>query len=326
MIDFKNELSINRINITNGQMNSQEKTTIVFNRVLADFVKDVSKASDELKAKNRAVYKEISLSSTAYVESFVEKCERGGVDGDVLDDAFQVLETATVGELIDATRDAQTVSSYVLLLSVIAGCYKTPADNDLDAIMGIASKAQDGDADDDVGADIDAARADEPIKALLRRLAIAYDRSSSAAGKESSSSTTSSASASAGGGGPKFPFDPSLIENTMIGSIAKEVVAELDVSDAQNATSMEDLFKSMSGGGTGAGDAGNLIGSIVSKVGSKLQSKISSGGLNQQDLVKEAFSMFGPLMGDMMKNMPNNNVKRNSNIRDRLRKKVDARG
>ena len=293
----------------------QEKTTLVFNHILSDFVKDVSKASDDLKAKNRAEYKEISLSSPKYIDAFVAKLSP---DVDVLDDAFPILTTATVGELVAATNDARTVSSYVLLLAVVAGVYVDPASNDLDAIMGIVSRSQDG-GDDSVVSDIDAVVADAQTRTTLHRLAVAYDRNFEEK-KERSSESQQNA-------GPKFPFDPSLIENTMIGSIAKEVVAELDVSEAQNATSMEDLFKSMSGGGGGANsaDASNLIGSIVSKVGAKLQSKISNGGLNQQDLVKEAFSMFGPLMGDMMKNMPNNNVKRNSNIRDRLKKKVDAR-
>ena len=82
--------------------------------------------------------------------------------------------------------------------------------------------------------------------------------------------------------------------------------------------SIEDVFKPN-------GSGGNVIGSIVSKLGEKLQTKLASGSVNQQDLIKEAFGMFSPFMGDLLKNMPNSPIKREMSARDRLKKKLADR-
>lgn len=89
-----------------------------------------------------------------------------------------------------------------------------------------------------------------------------------------------------------------LMENSQIGSIAKEIASSIDVSKINP----EDML---------SGANGNMIGDLVSKVGTRLQEKFNDGSMNQEDLVKEAMSMMsmigggknGGFMGELFKNL-----------------------
>ncbi len=132
---------------------------------------------------------------------------------------------------------------------------------------------------------------------------------------------------------------PSFMQNSEIGSIAKEITDELDISSL-NIQKPEDLldFKN-----------NNVIGNIVSKVGSKLQEKFDNKELSHEELLREAMSMLGnlgaggsgmlnnPLMQEMMKagaaaqgtkgakvRMDTTKLN-NMAARERLRRKLDER-
>jgi hypothetical protein len=131
----------------------------------------------------------------------------------------------------------------------------------------------------------------------------------------------------------------SSIENTKIGSIAKEIASELDLSKL-NINKPEDLL---------SGQNANLIGDLVSKVSAKLQSKFQSNELKHDDLLKEAMGMMGSfgggaggggggdLFANIMKSMAGMNMpqQQQSQSRDsshdqnktkeRLRKKLEAK-
>jgi len=84
-------------------------------------------------------------------------------------------------------------------------------------------------------------------------------------------------------------FEDSFL-NSNIGNLAKEISADLDLSELKNLESPDDLMKSLLGG---SGEGG--IGNIIQKVSSKLQAKMQSGQLDEAALMKEATQMMGML-------------------------------
>jgi hypothetical protein len=121
-----------------------------------------------------------------------------------------------------------------------------------------------------------------------------------------------------------------LFENSMIGSLAKEIseeinLSELDIKDPAEFLKIENIT-----------DSNNVLGNIVHKVSSKIQNKIQNGNLKQSDLISEAMSLMGMLnnnsttstlfnnvMSEMGKNMASSHHP--SATRSRLQKKIAAR-
>lgn len=83
-------------------------------------------------------------------------------------------------------------------------------------------------------------------------------------------------------------FNTESIENTTIGSLAKEIADEIDVSQIQNLDNPQEIFKSM----MNFDGENNILGNIIKTVSSKVNEKITSGELNQAQLFKEAMGML----------------------------------
>ena len=81
----------------------------------------------------------------------------------------------------------------------------------------------------------------------------------------------------------------SLIENSKIGSIAKDICANLKDINIDPSSNPEDLMASIFNG------SNNIIGNLIEQVGNSLTNKISSGEINQEDLVGDAFKLLGQL-------------------------------
>ena len=298
-------------------MTPMDKCVVAFNGFLADFVRDINKANKDMKALNRVAYSAISMYSHDEVKLLLERADNflgvvvsheGGATSFENFDDLKILSTGTIGEISTRTLDTDTVKRYALILCSLASSYFIGEALDIDKVLEVISQSRESDtlsmARETLGGFADAPVVKNFLTALV---------------------DVSSASAEEPTEEGKLPFnlDPGMLDNTTIGSIAKEVVAELDMNQMQGIGSIDDIFKAMGkSGGGGTGDGNNLIGNIVSKVGAKLQDKIANGGLNQQDLIKEAFGMFGPLMGDVLKNMPNNSMKRQTTTKERLKKKL----
>ncbi len=104
-----------------------------------------------------------------------------------------------------------------------------------------------------------------------------------------------------------------LIGDSKIGQLAKEISSQIDVDslnlDINNPSELlnpANLF---------GGDNGNILGNLVQQVGTSITEKMNSGELNQQDLVKDAFSLMNkmqsnssgnPILDNMMGNMMGN--------------------
>lgn len=149
----------------------------------------------------------------------------------------------------------------------------------------------------------------------------------------------------------------SLLQNTKIGSLAKEISEEIDLSSLK-IEKPEDLLNMGQNG---------MLGDIISKVGSKIHQKMDKGELKHEDLMSEAMSMLSmlgggkagaasggmgglagmmnnPMFKDIMKNMGGSDMGalgglvgqmanmakktdkgKSAHVRDRLRHKLDER-
>lgn len=319
----------------------KDKCFVTFNRFLTDFVRDINKASDVLKKRNKSnKLNVIESCSPKYIETFIENAKKSGAfaavassvadgspEGGLLlkNDALlslMVLPETTVADIFELlnkkSESTCAVKEYVLLFLIVASLVSTSNEDVIDDVITLVARIQ-GDEDAADGGDdavTTAIQGASKLTADVRHLLLELHWTVCVGddGEDGNAEANSSAS---GNTNSPFNIDPRMLENTTIGDIAKEVAQELDVSNMEGIRSMEDVFKN-----TGNG---NVIGNIVSKVGSKLQEKIANGNINQQDLIKEAFGMFSPFMSDMLKNMPNNATKRSLSTRERLKKKLSER-
>ena len=301
-------------------INSKDKCVIAFNRFLADFIRDINRASGKLKAQNKAAYRLIESCSPKYLDAFCERVgadlwallEAGGGDlfGAVRD--LEVIDGLTYTQIADAIDGGGSVlllDEFVLLFLTIAFVAKSCPDQ-IDAALSVIAQVQEGeDKLEDLGS--------HPSLSFLVQELVKNHKLGKVVQEEEEEEEEDEEEEDPNK--PRMPFDinPDMISNSTIGKIAKEVAEELESSSIGKINSIDDVFKTTNGT--------NVIGDIVSKLGEKLQSKIANGKVNQQDLIKEAFGMFGPFMGDMMKHMPNNPTKRNMSTRERLKKKLSER-
>ena len=112
---------------------------------------------------------------------------------------------------------------------------------------------------------------------------------------------------------PNLDIDMDFLNNSKIGSLAKEISDGIDISsmnleDPSELLNVDKMFS----------DSNNPLGNIIQQVSSTITDKISSGELNQEELMKEAFSLMNKMntgnasgnggdnfMQSMMQNMMN---------------------
>ena len=102
-----------------------------------------------------------------------------------------------------------------------------------------------------------------------------------------------------------------IIGDSKIGNLAKEISESINL-DSLNIENPEDLLNPANLFG---GNGGNLLGNLVQQVGASITSKLNSGEIQQDELVKDAFSLMSkmqnssssnPIINEMMNNMMNN--------------------
>ena len=103
-------------------------------------------------------------------------------------------------------------------------------------------------------------------------------------------------------------FDESILENGLIGGLAKELASDINLEDlnlniSENTDNINDVFSNLL-----SGDNPMNFMNLIQNVGQKIQTKLESQNIDQNKLMEEAQSMMGmlgsnnPLFDNLLKN------------------------
>jgi len=134
--------------------------------------------------------------------------------------------------------------------------------------------------------------------------------------------------------GKDSSIDTNILENGLIGNLAKELSEEIDIENMglniDENSNVDDVFSNLI-----SGDNPLKFMNLVQTVGQKIQEKVSSSDLDQNKLMEEATKMMSslqggnPLFDNILKQtqaMAGNMSKSSSNAtKDRLKKKLEKR-
>jgi len=297
-----------------------------FNKFFYDLVKDLKLAAPELKNTIKKHYAVKNKDTSANFDLFagsltddVVKC----LGSSTIDGVFAYPEVGNIIVLVDTNVSdillqissgyKETFLSYLYIFSILVEVSKLecPDDSLFMAVMHAINAIQKHEDYASLVEDI----IDDDVSNMLNKLALVSAFSKPTTGSRSGADV------------------PSSIENTQIGSIAREIAESIDL-DSLNIKKPEDLLNA---------ENGSMIGDLVSKVSSKLQQKFENGSVNQEDLIKEAMSMmsmFGGAgaggggsggmggMGDMFTNLMKAATASSASsnpTKDRLKKKLELR-
>lgn len=239
---------------------AQKKVAYAFNKFYLDFINDVKSYDEELKKKVKAKFKVFDKTALSHIEQF-----KAQVDGDIEEEAIELIPGLTYSEILKDMSDTNTnvIKSYFFIFKSLANIFDDDDEKMIDVVLDIIRKVRNG---DDVSSSIEDVVDDDLRNSLTSlRSVLAYLEK------------------------PSVEETMKMFENSMIGSLAKEISEEINVKDLNVSDPAELLnFQNLT-------NSNNVLGNIVSKVSSKIQSKIEDGKLNQSDLINEAMSMIGML-------------------------------
>lgn len=296
----------------------RKKVAYAFNKFYLNFLNDIKSYNDEFKKHVKANFKVFDKTTAAHIEAFRASEAASGEK----DDSIELLPGLTYGEVLlgaDSEKAINILQSYFYIFKVLAHIYEDDDESFLETILAIVQKIKAG---EDVASDIEVI-VDDDLRGYLADLQRVLTENNEPA--------------------PSVEDTMKMFENSMIGSLAKEISEEINVKDLNVENPAELLnFESLVSG------SNNILGNIVSKVSNKIQSKITTGELNQTDLIGEAMSlitmlntsaggtnaqMFNDLMSNIGKTMGGSagnfkvdeNKVRQMDARARLQRKLEER-
>lgn len=268
------------------------KTVSTFNCFFYEFIKV---AKSITKTSNKEVYnliRENYVVKDMVTEDHIQYFN-SNVTQEVFDDLLQldiddikiteniekveVIKGVDMKTLIDdgSTENLSGIYCYLIILTIMQHAYKKElSEESVDTLVSTLSQCQSNlkviDYDDIL---------DEDLVSLLQKVhGLSKGVNGGDDDEEDGGETT--------GGGDPSSFEEKL-ENSTIGSLAREIAGDIDVSkmDIKNP---EDLFSN---------ENSQLIGDIVGKVTSKLHKKMQNGTIRQDQMMSEAMNLFSSMGG-----------------------------
>lgn len=317
---------------------SRDKIAFLFNKFYYSFIDDIIESCpslkdvilDNCKVRNAQTHKHIqrfveSMQSTSTIDKLV-----GGASWTELNDVLQIIKSIKLGDVmghLTEQTDIVTCECYIYIFTLIGYLYSLDDEDDASNLFDVCTSAvsmiqKGSDYKGSVGTVYD-----KSVLRLLELTDVAM-RSSKVKG------------VNAEDGAQSFDNDAlSMLENSKIGSLAKEISQEIDLSNIK-ADKPEELIASLLSGD-------GALGGIINKVGSKIQSKIQNGEIKHEELLSDAFSMLNmlntsaggkgnpifnnPMFSQLFKQMQSGHMPANPEkmkagaSRDRLRKKLESR-
>jgi hypothetical protein len=245
-------------------MSYQKKIIYSFNNFYLAFLMDIKKYNDEFRKHVKTHFKVFDKASPSYFETIKKQFEK--VEEEKADiQSVDIIPDMSVSIILDQVEENEknTVLSYLYIFQVIVAISNFEDDTILEKVLDIIKTIQENEEVDEKLKEV----LDDDISNILLKLkTVLY------CPKDKSDN----------------PF--SMLENSKIGSLAKEISNEINIGDL-NISSPEQLldFSNFT-------SSNNVLGNIISKVSDKIQNKISNGEISQTDLVNEALSFVG-MMG-----------------------------
>ncbi len=368
-------------------MEVMDKALYVFNTYFFNFISEVAKVNKAVDHELSVLQRAKHMDSTKHLIRFTRSLSPEVMDAltktDVITDIVKTpciekmcflksskgsvrLEVSDLLKDVAGTEERRSWTCYLLLLALFAHVYR------------LAKAVQDADSDSDseTEEDCDVSMLFDHVIAAIKSMqageeaptAIADDDgvvrdllhqiSKTLAARKLAAPDLETAQDEDARSSPLPSFlngaDDALL-NTKIGSVAKEICEELDLSALQGIEKPEDILK------VGFGGEKNILGNLISKIGQKVHHKISTGELRHEDLMSETLGMLNmmntsggasaggggaggmaglgnlfnsPMFQEVMKNFGggngakvgiNHSKVRTEMTRDRLRKKMEAR-
>ncbi len=240
---------------------TQKKVAYAFNKFYLDLINDVKSYDDELKKLVKGKFKVFDKTALTHIEGF--KSQLSANKEMEMVEMIPGMRTAVLIEDMDEAN-RNVMKSYYYIFKCLANIYDDEDEGMIDVVLDIIRKLRNG---DDATSEVDGVVDDDLKTDLVSLRDVLVDVTKK----------------------PSVEDTMKMFENSMIGSLAKEISEEINVKDLNIEDPSELLnFQNMSG-------SNNVLGSIVSKVSNKIQTKIQDGQLNQSDLISEAMSMIGML-------------------------------
>ena len=359
-------------------MNLEGKLVFIFNKYYFNFIDDVIQIAPSLKKQISTFCRVKNLSNSKHIHKFVNTLSGPVLDtyckpyeaADFPDASLREVVflksskanvSISIGDIFTASTaaaadDQKNTASFLYILSIIAYLYR------LNHLNAAASKSPDPQESGDGDGCSDDSSTDESDVSLLvdkvlesinliqggkdyqASLQDIYDKTildllgNIAVTTDPTKNTTPAETDDVQQDDDINKTAESILGNSKIGAVAKEICDELDLSSLQNLERPEDILK-MSG-------ENNVLGDLIGKIGAKVHSKIDSGELKHEDLMSEAFNMLNmlnkggnnplnsPMFQNVLKNMGNMNLgamgqlgqkARVHNTKDRLKKKLEEK-
>jgi hypothetical protein len=241
---------------------TQKKVAYAFNKFYLDLINDVKSYDEELKKLVKAKFKVFDKTAVSHIEGFKSQILLNKDDMDAVEMIPGMRTSVLIEDMDEANRNI--MKSYYYIFKCLANIYDDDDEGMIDVVLDIIRKVRNG---DDATSEIDGVVDDDLKNDLVSLRDVLVDVTKK----------------------PSVEDTMKMFENSMIGSLAKEISEEINVKDLNIEDPSELLnFQNMTG-------SNNVLGNIVSKVSTKIQTKIQDGQLNQGDLISEAMSMIGML-------------------------------
>lgn len=278
---------------------------IAFNKVLKSLIRDIKDRNKEFKELLKQNYVSFDKKTDLYIKQFTEylspnfrehmcKSTFTTLLNDEIISDFQILIGIKIKDLkndLTTDNDRNTLIYYLQILFIFNHLYNTLQDDTIENynlvqtgtttlfkttlnLIGMLNKEEETDIDvflEEIY--------DDDVKHILRE--IYMNRISLKNKVECDDEVLPS-------------LDMEFISNTKIGSLAKEISDEIDISSL-NITNPNDLLNA----DMFNPNSENPLGNIIKKVSDSIHSKIETGDINQEELMSEAFSLMNKLNTNM---------------------------
>jgi hypothetical protein len=296
----------------------QKKVIYSFNIFYLDFLTDLKKYNDESKQLVRKHYKVFDKASPQYFERFQTSLlehVNNAEEVEMLPEASFISIKSNVGVL-----EESVLKSYLCIFRALVSIYSDEDETILETVLDVIKTIQDPSQNDEV---INHKMKDILDDDLAKILGDLKDLHKVETSEEDDRNVFN------------------MIEKSKIGSIAKEISNEIDISSLP-LDSPEKLLDI-----SNLSSSNNVLGNIISQVSTKIQKKIEDGQISQTELVNEALSLVGmmnqgnnSLFNDLMSGMAggamgggykgtkvqvDKNKVKNMETRDRLRQKLEKK-